>query len=74
MALDKKIREILIDVNKHKLDLFLLLFFWHCLIGGIATVIAINKGYPRLNWLIFGLLGGTFTFFIALFLKKKPKI
>jgi hypothetical protein len=56
------------------LDLFLLLFFWHCLIGGIATVIAINKGYPRLNWLIFGLLGGTFTFFIALFLKKKPKI
>ncbi|TRT83870.1 MAG: hypothetical protein EWV82_09225 [Microcystis aeruginosa Ma_AC_P_19900807_S299] len=56
------------------LDLFLLLFFWHCLIGGIATVIAINKGYPRLNWLIFGLLGGTFTFFIALFLEKKTKI
>ncbi|NCR99128.1 MAG: hypothetical protein EWV58_08290 [Microcystis aeruginosa Ma_MB_F_20061100_S19] len=55
------------------LDLFLLLFFWHCLIGAIATVIAINKGYPRLNWLIFGLLGGTFTFFIALSLKKSPK-
>lgn len=55
------------------LDLFLLLFFYHCLIGGIATIIAVNKGYQRLNWLILGLVGGTVAFFIALFLEKKPK-
>jgi uncharacterized membrane-anchored protein len=55
------------------LDLFLLLFFYHCLIGGIATLIAVNKGYQKLNWLILGLVGGTAAFFIALFLEKKPK-
>jgi hypothetical protein len=55
------------------LDLFLLLFFYHCLIGGIATLVAVNKGYPRFKWLIFGLVGGTLAFFIALFLEKKPK-
>jgi hypothetical protein len=55
------------------LDLLLFLFFWHCLIGGIATLIAVNKGYQRLNWLILGLVGGSLTFFIALFLEKKPK-
>jgi hypothetical protein len=55
------------------LDLFFFLFFFHCLIGGIATLVAVNKGYQRGNWLILGLLGGTLTFFIALSLEKKPK-
>lgn len=55
------------------LDLFLLLFFYHYLISGIAILVAVNKDYPRFKWLIFGRLGGTLAFFVALFLEKKLK-
>jgi hypothetical protein len=77
MALVKKIELLTnmttIDNISPTLDLFLLLLFYHCLIGGIATLVAVNKGYQKFNWLIFGLVGGTLAFFIALFLEKKPK-
>ena len=43
----------------------------HCLIGGIGAVIAQRKGYNLFSWLLFGLLGGTITFFIALMLANK---
>jgi len=53
--------------------LFYVLLFLHCLMGSIGTLVATNKGYSRLIWLLFGLLGGTLTFFVTLTLDKKLK-
>jgi len=50
-----------------------LLLNLHCLIGGIAAVIAQRKGYNLILWLFLGLLGGTFTFFVALMLTNKDR-
>jgi hypothetical protein len=47
------------------------LFNFHCLIGGIAAVIANRKGYALIPWLLWGLIGGTFTFIVALRLQAK---
>ncbi len=52
-------------------DLLYPLLWFHCLIGGIATLIAYQKGYSWGKWLMIGLVGGTFAFVYALFLKKK---
>ena len=42
----------------------------HCFLGGIAAVIAHRKGYRLIPWLFWGLLGGTFTLVVALYLKR----
>ncbi|NBD31880.1 MAG: hypothetical protein GVY17_02625 [Cyanobacteria bacterium] len=49
------------------------LLFLHCLIGSVGTLVAANKGYNRLIWLLFGLLGGTLTLVVTLTLDQKPK-
>ncbi len=46
------------------------LFTFHCFIGGVAAVIAKSKGRNLILWLLLGLLGGTFAFVFALFLKS----
>jgi hypothetical protein len=54
-------------------DFFTSLLFLHCLIGSIGALVAANKGYSRLVWLLFGLLGGTLTFVVALTLDQRAK-
>lgn len=49
------------------------LLFFHCLIGGIATLIAKQKGYDYWLWLTLGLIGGTFAFVGILTMKDKKK-
>jgi hypothetical protein len=45
----------------------------HCLIGGIAAVIARRQGRNLGVWLIIGLIGGTFALIAVLLIKdKKP--
>lgn len=44
--------------------------FFHCLIGGIATLVAKQKGYNYWQWLAIGMVGGTFAFMWILFSKK----
>lgn len=45
----------------------------HCLIGGIAAVIARRQGRNLGVWLIIGLIGGTFALIAVLLMKdKKP--
>lgn len=53
--------------------LFYFLLFLHCLIGSIGALVAANKGYNRLIWLLLGLLGGTLTLVMTLTLDQKPK-
>jgi hypothetical protein len=60
--------EIALDIR-----LFGFLFLLHCLIGSIGALIAANKGYSHLIWLLLGLLGGTLTFVVTLTLDQKPK-
>lgn len=48
-----------------------LLLNLHCLLGGIAAVIAAQKGRSLTPWLLWGLLGGTATLVIALTLKPQ---
>jgi len=43
----------------------------HCLIGGIAAVVAARKGYRLGVWLIIGLIGGTAALIAAMLLKRK---
>ena len=40
----------------------------HCLIGLLATAIAHRKGYPLHRWLLWGLIGGTPSLLVALWL------
>lgn len=49
------------------------LLFFHCLIGGIAALIARQKGYNYWLWLSWGFIGGTFTFIMILAMKDKTK-
>lgn len=44
----------------------------HCLIGGIAAVVAWRKGYPLGTWMIWGLIGGTIALVYALLAKPNP--
>ncbi|MEB3280633.1 MAG: hypothetical protein VKK42_17105 [Lyngbya sp.] len=52
--------------------LTLFLLFFHCLMGGIAALIAKQKGRRFNRWLIIGLIGGTPVFFTALWIKPLP--
>lgn len=53
------------------LGLSLFLLFFHCLIGGIAALIAKQKGRSYSRWIMLGLIGGTVAFIAALFLKPE---
>ncbi|MGK7937176.1 MAG: hypothetical protein AB4206_15500 [Xenococcaceae cyanobacterium] len=50
--------------------LYTLLFF-HCLIGGIAALVAKQKGYNFWLWLTLGFIGGTFAFVGIIVMNKK---
>jgi uncharacterized membrane protein len=54
--------------------LVLIVSFLHCLIGSIAALIARQKGYHYRRWLLFGLIGGTAVFAIALWLKPQASV
>ena len=41
----------------------------HFLNGAIATIVAQQKGYPLVKWLLIGLIGGTFALVLSLLLK-----
>jgi hypothetical protein len=43
----------------------------HCLIGLLATAIAQRKGYDWRRWLFWGLLGGTPSLLVALWLPQR---
>jgi hypothetical protein len=47
--------------------LFLAIF--HCIMGGLATVVAVRKGRSLNLWLLFGLIGGTVALVAAIALK-----
>ena len=49
------------------------LLFFHCLMGGIAALVAKQKGYNYWLWLILGFIGGTFTFIGIIVMKDKEK-
>lgn len=53
---------------------FYLLISLHCLIGAIATTIAVRKGHNFWRWLLIGLVGGTFGLVWSLFLEKNDSI
>lgn len=48
-----------------------LLFNLHCLIGGIAAVVAARKGYSLGRWLLWGLLGGTGALIVSVVMQRK---
>ncbi|MBL1176310.1 hypothetical protein [Pantanalinema sp. GBBB05] len=50
-----------------------LLLNFHCLMGGVAAVIAARKGYRLGLWLGLGLVGGTAALIAAIFLPPKPQ-
>lgn len=43
----------------------------HCLIGGVAAVIARRQGRSLALWLILGLIGGTVALIAVLLMKEK---
>jgi hypothetical protein len=43
-----------------------LLFSAHCLIGGVAAIVAQSKGRRLWVWLIWGLIGGTAALIMAI--------
>lgn len=43
----------------------------HCVIGGVATVIAQSKGRRFETWLLWGLIGGTVALIAAIALKPE---
>ena len=47
------------------------LLFFHCLIGGIAALVAKQKGYNFWLWLTLGFIGGTFAFVIIIVMNNK---
>ncbi len=47
------------------------LLFFHCLIGGIAALVAKQKGYNFWLWLTLGFIGGTFAFVGIIVMNKK---
>lgn len=48
-----------------------LLLNLHCLMGGIAAVVAAKKGYGLGQWLVWGLVGGTGTLIVAVVMPPK---
>jgi hypothetical protein len=47
------------------------LVIFHCFVGGVAAILAKQKGYNLLQWLILGLIGGTFSLMAVLVMKEK---
>ena len=47
------------------------LLFFHCLVGGIAALVAKQKGYSFWLWLTLGFIGGTFAFVGIIVMNKK---
>jgi hypothetical protein len=47
------------------------LIIFHCFIGVIAAILAKQKGYNLLLWLLLGLIGGTFSLMAVLVMKEK---
>lgn len=50
------------------------LLIFHCFIGGIATILAKQKGYSLWLWLILGFIGGTASLMAALLIKEKNTV
>ena len=50
-----------------------LLLNLHCLLGGIAAVVAARKGYSLVRWLLWGLLGGTGALIVSVVMQRKAK-
>jgi hypothetical protein len=48
-----------------------LLLNLHCLLGGIAAVVAARKGYSLGRWLLWGLMGGTGALIVSVMMKRK---
>ncbi|MEB3337621.1 MAG: hypothetical protein VKJ46_09175 [Leptolyngbyaceae bacterium] len=42
----------------------------HCVIGGVAAIVAQRKGFPLRQWIILGQIGGTVALIAALWKKK----
>jgi 4-amino-4-deoxy-L-arabinose transferase-like glycosyltransferase len=49
------------------------LLTFHCLIGGIAALVAKQKGYNFWLWLILGIIGGTFAFMGIILMNNKEQ-
>ena len=49
------------------------LLFFHCFIGGIAALVAKQKGYNYWLWLTLGFIGGTFAFIGIIMMKDSRK-
>ncbi len=45
----------------------------HCLIGIIATTVAVSKGHNFGRWFLIGLVGGTFGLMWSIFLENKKE-
>ena len=50
------------------------LLLFHCFIGGIAAILAKQKGYSLWLWLILGFIGGTASLMAALLMKEKEPV
>ena len=61
---------LIVSSDSINLGLVFLLAFLHCLIGGIAALVARQKGYNFRRWLLYGLIGGSAGLAIALFWLK----
>ena len=48
-----------------------LLLNLHCLLGGVAAVVAARKGYRLGRWLLWGLLGGTGALIVSVVMPRK---
>jgi hypothetical protein len=47
------------------------LIIFHCFVGGVAAILAKQKGYNFWLWLPIGLIGGTFSLMAVLVMKEK---
>ncbi|MGF1493429.1 MAG: hypothetical protein ACFBSC_13435 [Microcoleaceae cyanobacterium] len=50
---------------------YALLIFLHCLLGGIAALVAKQRGYNFKLWLLLGLFGGTAALVVSFTLKPQ---
>jgi hypothetical protein len=64
----------LLQTIQANLPILYFLAVGHCIMGLLAAGVAQRKGYPRVFWLIWGLIGGTVAFVTASRLKPKTDI
>lgn len=50
------------------------LLIFHCFIGGIATILAKQKGHNVWLWLLLGFIGGTASLMAALLIEEKKPV